>query len=124
MLEEELGPGVAQTLARTAEQLRADMDHLDTLAERAMAALGDQPSLADLAALPTVVRRRVLRLAALRAGAPAGELFHEHVLAVDGLLTDWHGQKWIDLPGHLRVLRGSAGLEFVRHQDNPSSPTP
>jgi tRNA(Ile)-lysidine synthase len=27
------------------------------------------------------------------------------VLAVDALLTDWRGQKWIDLPGPLRALR-------------------
>jgi tRNA(Ile)-lysidine synthase len=42
---------------------------------------------------------------ALRAGAPAAELFHEHVLAVDALVTDWHGQKWVDLPGRIRAVR-------------------
>ena len=47
----------------------------------------------------------MLRLAALEAGAPAAEVFHEHVLAMDALVTDWHGQKWIDLPGHLRCAR-------------------
>ena len=57
-----------------------------------------------LAALRGAVRRRVLRLAALAAGAPAGELFHEHVLAVDALVTDWHGQKVAARPraGHGR----------------------
>jgi tRNA(Ile)-lysidine synthase len=114
LLEEELGPGVAETLARTADQLRTDTDHLDDLADQALAALPDPLPVADVAALPTAVRRRVLRLAALRAGAPAAELFHEHVLALDALLTDWHGQKWIDLPGHLRALRRAGTLVLQR----------
>ena len=47
---------------------------------------------AALAALPAAVRRRVLRLAALRAGVPAGSLAAVHLLAIDALVTDWHGQ--------------------------------
>lgn len=112
VLEDELGPGVAATLARTADQLRTDMDHLDDLADAALAGLADPLPVAELTALPDAVRRRVLRLAALRAGSPASELFHEHVLAVDALLTDWHGQKWIDLPGHLRAVRVGDVLRF------------
>lgn len=110
VLEEELGPGVAQTLARTADQLRVDMDHLDDLAEAALAAMADPEDAAALAALPTAVRRRVLRALMLRAGAPAGELFHQHVVAVDALLTDWHGQRWVDLPGRLRAARRDGRL--------------
>lgn len=110
ILEDELGPGVKETLARTADQLRTDMDHLDDLADIALAALDDPLPVAELAALPAAVRRRVLRLVALRAGSPASELFHEHVLAMDALLTDWHGQKWIDLPGNLRAVRADGRL--------------
>jgi tRNA(Ile)-lysidine synthase len=117
LLEEELGPGVAETLARTADQLRTDIDHLDDLADQALAGLPEPLPVADVAALPTAVRRRVLRLAALRAGAPAAELFHEHVLAVDALLTDWRGQRWIDLPGHLRAARKEGILVFERVND-------
>jgi len=112
VLETELGPGVAATLARTAEQLRTDMEHLDALAEAALADLGEPLAVARLTALPDAVRRRVLRLAAVRAGAPPAELFYEHVLGMDALLTDWHGQKWIDLPGHLRAVRREGLLLF------------
>ncbi len=112
MLEDELGPGVARTLARTADQLRDDMDHLDGLAEAALAELGDELLVEPLLAQPTAVRRRVLRLAAIAAGAHAHELFHEHVLAMDALLTDWRGQKWVDLPGRLRMRRVDAVLGF------------
>ena len=111
VLEEQLGPGVAAALARTADQLRGDMDLLDDLAEAAYADLRDLP-VDRLLAQPAPVRRRVLRLAALAAGSPASELFHEHVLAMDGLLTDWHGQKWVDLPGHVRCLRRDGHLQI------------
>ena len=117
LLEEELGPGVAETLARTADQLRIDMDHLDDLADAALADLPAPPPAAALAALPAAVRRRVLRLLALRAGAPAADLFHQHVLAVEALVTDWHGQRWVDLPGHLRALRRDDALVLERSTD-------
>lgn len=107
VLEEHLGPGVAAALARTAQQLRADADCLDDLADERYAALladGGLP-VAALAALPTALRTRLLRRLALEAGAPATELSHEHVLALDALVTAWRGQKWVDLPGHLRGLR-------------------
>lgn len=112
MLEAELGPGVAQTLARTADQLRDDMDFLDGLAEAALAELGADLPVEALLVQPTVVRRRMLRLAALAAGANAHELFHEHVLAMDALLTDWRGQRWVELPGRLRMRREAAVLAF------------
>jgi tRNA(Ile)-lysidine synthase len=113
VLEDELGPGVAATLARTADQLRADMDLLDDQAEAAFARLADLP-VVGLLAEPAPIRRRVLRLAALAAGCPASELFFEHVVAMDALLTDWHGQRWVDLPGHLRLLRRDGRLELER----------
>jgi tRNA(Ile)-lysidine synthase len=113
VLEEQLGPGVAEALARTADQLRADMDLLDDVAEAAYAELADLP-VDGLLAQPAPVRRRVLRLAALAAGSPASELFHEHVLALDALLTDWHGQKWVDLPGPVRATRRDGRLHLER----------
>ncbi len=111
VLEEQLGPGVAETLARTADQLRGDMDLLDDVAEAAYAELADLP-VDGLLAQPAPIRRRVLRLAALAAGCPASELFHEHVLAMDALLTDWHGQKWVDLPGRVRCTRREGRLHL------------
>ena len=122
VLEEELGPGVAATLARTADQLRADMDHLDDLADAAYEALraaGGALPVDGLAATAGPVRRRVLRLAALAAGAPSSELFHEHVLALDALVTDWHGQRWVDLPGPVRGRRADG---WVRVERAPIAP--
>lgn len=112
VLEEQLGPGIAATLARTADQLRDDMDLLDDVAEAAYADLAGLP-VDGLLAQPAPIRRRVLRLAAVAAGCPPSELFHEHVLAMDALLTDWHGQRWVDLPGRVRCRRVEGRLEIA-----------
>ena len=107
VLEDELGPGVAQALARTADQLRDDTALLDDLAAGALEA-ARRPGGLDveaLAAQPPALRHRALHRAALAAGVPASELTRHHVLEVDQLLVAWRGQRWVDLPGHLRALR-------------------
>ena len=120
LLESELGPGVAATLARTAAQVREDAEALDELATTAhRRALGPQGGLAVgvLVELPTAVRRRVLRTAAVQAGSPPGELFRVHVLAMDELVTRWTGQKHVDLPGHRRVVRRDGELHVLATQE-------
>ncbi|MFG6193317.1 tRNA lysidine(34) synthetase TilS [Nonomuraea sp. JJY05] len=112
VLEAELGPGVAEALARTAGMAREDADALDEWAESAYqnCALSDIPGSVTLAVpelekLPGAVRRRVLRRAAIAAGAPSGALSATHVVAVDRLVTSWRGQKAVDLPGGLTAVR-------------------
>jgi len=114
VLESELGPGVAESLARTADQLRGDMELLDEYADRAAADAVVEGGLAVdvLAGMAAPIRTRVLRAAAVAAGAPAGETSHQHVIAMDALITDWHGQRWVDLPGHLRAARRDGVLRF------------
>jgi len=114
VLEDELGPGVAGTLARTADQLRADMELLDQLAEAAYdelrgPAAEDGIGTTALSDLPQATRSRVLRLAALDAGSPAAELFHVHVVALGQLLgsTDPRGE--VQLPGHVTAYLSSRG---------------
>lgn len=114
VLEEQLGPGVALALARTGTSVREDLDCLDDLAESAFAGLELDEGLpvASLTAHPPAIRRRILRLAALAAGALPGELSRERILAVDALLTDWRGQARIELPGHVGVTRADSRLHF------------
>lgn len=111
-LEQALGPGVAEALARTADQLRADAEVLDNLsAERTVA---QSPlSVTSLAGMPDAVRSRVLRSAAIAAGCPPGALTAAHVARVGELVTDWHGQRWVDLPGGVRAFRDDGQLLFV-----------
>jgi tRNA(Ile)-lysidine synthase len=111
-LEAALGPGTAEALARTASQLRDDAEVLEKIAS-AERGRGDTPlDTVSLAALPDAVRSRVLRSAALAAGCPAGALTAAHVTRVKALVTDWHGQRGIDLPGGIRAARRSGVLVF------------
>jgi tRNA(Ile)-lysidine synthase len=111
VLEDELGPGVAATLARTADQLRADMDLLDQLAHGAYDDLrdADGPEVKALEDLPPAIRGRVLRLAALDAGATDSELFHVHVVALGQLVSSRRGGAEVQLPGHVTAYLSSGG---------------
>ncbi len=115
MLERELGPGVAETLARTAELLRPDMEALDDLADLAFlqARHEDGLALGSVVGQPDAVRTRVLRLAALAAGSPGSELFHVHVRALDGL-TRGQVRGEVQLPGHVTAYRDDDHLRFGR----------
>jgi tRNA(Ile)-lysidine synthase len=120
LLEEVLGPGVAEALARSAAQLKADADLLDQLAaEHAQQLTGADRSLsADaLARLPAAIRARVLRSAAIEAGCPPGGLSARHVGALDALVMSWHGQRWADLPGEVRCLRRCGRLLFTAERE-------
>lgn len=110
VLESELGPGVAEALARTGEQLREDMAVLDGLASDAhlRAAFEDGLNIAVLNQEPAAIRSRVLRAAALAAGAIASELTHGHVQALMVLGAG----KEIQLPGHLTAYRDGDLLRF------------
>lgn len=115
LLEDVLQGGVAEALARTADLVRADLDALDELAEHALpghqAATGPDATGLDVAALaplPRALRTRVLRRWAHSIGA--GPLTAVHVAALDALITDWHGQRAVDLPGGFCVTRTSGTL--------------
>ncbi len=123
-LNQALGPGLADSLARTADLCRADADLLDDLARQAMIDLtgsatvppshpeamdatpdrslpdGEHPDalpVTELQALAPPLRHRVLLTWLRAAGQDA--VTRNHVLAVDSLLTHWHGQKLISVPG-------------------------
>ena len=95
-LEAELGPGAAEALSRTAALARDDADLLDELAAAADPG-SDVLAAGALAGLPAALRTRVLRRWLVRHGA--AEVTAAHVAAVEGLVTRWHGQAEIHLPG-------------------------
>lgn len=106
-LERELGPGIAEALARTAEQCRDAADVLDELA--APLAAQPEPAVSDLAAAAGGVRRAAL--ARWLAERGARDVASHHVVAVEALVTAWRGQRGVDVPGG-RVRRLDARLVF------------
>jgi tRNA(Ile)-lysidine synthase len=118
VLEAELGPGIVDALARTADLSRADADLLDALAADLHAAVTDADGGLDateLAAAPDALRSRVLRKAALDAGCPGTDLTAGHVDALNDLVTDWHGQRGVDLPGGVVARRIEGRLRLDRN---------
>ena len=111
VLESELGPGVIEALARTASHLQDDAEVLDRLARAAWGeCLSELGLVVDgIATHPRAVRTRVFRLAAERAGLHG--LTAAHLDTIDHLVTDWHGQKALAVPGG-SVLRTDGKLEF------------
>ena len=113
LLDDALQGGVAEALARTAALLQDDLDALDGWADSVP--IADELDVSRLTALPRAVRTRVLR-AWLRASCPE-PLTAERTAAVDALVTDWHGQGPVNLPGGVFVLRVSGRLTWTR--ENP-----
>jgi tRNA(Ile)-lysidine synthase len=113
-IEAALGPGVAEALARTADQLRDDAEVLEKIAASQRGRDDCPMSASSLAVLPGAVRTRLLRSAALEAGCPPGALTAAHVARIEDLVTDWRGQRGVDLPGGVRAARRSGEVLFER----------
>lgn len=103
MLESEIGPGIADALARTAEQLREDNDAFAEMIDETIedivehAEAGIAVSVPALAANPAALRHRIIRhVAASEFGVALSRV---QTLEVARLAVDWSGQGPIDLPG-------------------------
>ncbi|HET7900890.1 MAG TPA: tRNA lysidine(34) synthetase TilS [Candidatus Nanopelagicales bacterium] len=116
VLEGELGPGIAEALARTASLARDDADLLDSQAAEAFSVItsGEPAGLGsdDLAALPQALRSRVVRRWLVDGGVPAGALAAEHVERVLRLVTSWRGQGAVALPGGVEAARSYGRLHL------------
>ena len=118
LLESALGPGIVSALARSSTILREDADALDLLAGQIYSAV--DPSnleISELESLPKALRIRLLRLAIYGLGAPEGSLSADHLAPVEALITNWHGQGEISLPGGVKVERISGRLS-LSHQSS------
>ncbi|MFD4421875.1 tRNA lysidine(34) synthetase TilS [Agromyces sp. NPDC058484] len=116
MLETELGPGIAEALVRTAEQLREDDEaftaQIDEFIEEICepSEAGIAVSAGALAANPAALRQRIIRhVVASEFGV---SLTRAQTLEVARLVTDWHGQGPIELPSGIRAGRAAGRIVF------------
>lgn len=113
-MERELGPGVAAALARTADMAREDADFLDALCADIFKGIAKvNPTWVELpveflAEQPPAIRHRLIAQAIAIFGA---QTTRTHVLAIAELVTDWHGQKELTLPG-IRVGRTGGAIHL------------
>ena len=103
-LEENLGPGFAQALSRTAKSAAEADELIEELAQKllktALTKSGARQvsySIEVLAKAKAALRRKALHLICQQAGAKS--ISRSQVLAIDELLTNWHGQKKTSLSG-------------------------
>ena len=114
VMEEEIGPGIAVALARSAAILRDDADALDEMAQAVISRIDlSDLDCAALAELPRAIRSRVLRAAIYAAGAPSGSVSADHLSGVEALVTSWRGQGEASLPGGVKVARISGRLSLL-----------
>jgi tRNA(Ile)-lysidine synthase len=116
VLEAEHGPGIAEALARTAEQLREDAEAFDEMIHETIedivehAEAGISVSVAALAANPAALRNRIIRLVV---DSEFGvSLTRVQTIEVARLVTDWSGQGPIDLP-ECSVVRQGGRIVFT-----------
>ncbi|MEO6792568.1 MAG: tRNA lysidine(34) synthetase TilS [Mycobacterium sp.] len=119
LLEEVLGGGVAEALARTATALRENTELIDALAEQALPAATVGVALDNVAldtaaldavaltTMPGPVRRAVIRRWLLAGGGRG--LTDLQIRAVDRLVTQWRGQGGVAIGSDLRGERLFAG---------------
>lgn len=113
-LENTIGPGVSAALARSAVLLRDDADALDEWASREFSGLDPESmEVSTLAKLPRAVRSRLIRAGIYACGAPQGSVTADHVSAVESLVTSWHGQGEVSLPGGVKARRISGRLSLL-----------
>jgi tRNA(Ile)-lysidine synthase len=108
VLVDALGADVVDNLARTARLVAADLTALDELAERAAPGVQHAAGglrVEGLAALSPALRGRLLRSYTRELGVPGGALSAAHLDALDALVTHWHGQGPVALPGGVWVTR-------------------
>ncbi|WAL66102.1 tRNA lysidine(34) synthetase TilS [Amycolatopsis cynarae] len=113
LLEDVLSGGVAAALARTARQLREDLETLDLLAEQ-LRGEGETLDAKALTPVPAALRRRVLRRWLLDGGAR--DLSDAHLRSIDALVGRWRGQGGVWLPGGLVVERTHGRLAMNRRE--------
>lgn len=116
LLEQELGPGISEALARTATTLREDSETLDKLAlewtQEIVSTDADGRISVDIGGIvtqPPALRQRICRIVAEQGFGVS--LSRGHTMAVAALATDWHGQGPVDLPG-IRVQREKGRILF------------
>jgi tRNA(Ile)-lysidine synthase len=120
LLEEVLGGGVAEALARTAIALRGDTELIDSLIDQAMSVAVTPNGLdtAALTALPDPIRRGVIRSWLLAGGAIG--LTDKQIRGVDTLVTAWRGQGGVAVGSalrHQRLVAGRSGGVLTLHNE-------
>ncbi|MCU1554765.1 MAG: tilS [Arthrobacter sp.] len=124
LLEEKLGPGVAESLARTAAILQLDADYLEEVANATFARLQERSGAeirlpeTSLRELAPAVRFRVIARAAAAVGGQQPS--YQRLLAAEALLRRQGSAGPVELPGGVSVYRLSLAELLAEDKSAPS----
>ena len=124
MLEDKLGPGVAESLARTASILQLDADYLEQVANDTFARLQERNGTelglpeAALRELAPAVRFRVIAKAAAAVGGQQPS--YQRLLAAEALLRRQGSAGPVELPGGVSVYRLSLAQLLAAERSAPA----
>jgi tRNA(Ile)-lysidine synthase len=124
VLEDTLGPQIYSSLARTAKILQNDQDYLMIEVNNFLKSLGgldklELPFVLELdtfSKLHSAIRIRIFRELLYHFGANSGKINFSHLLTMDELISNWHGQKGLDLPGEITLTRKEGKLWITREK--------
>ncbi|MGX9899045.1 tRNA lysidine(34) synthetase TilS [Arthrobacter sp. SA17] len=122
LLEEKLGPGVAESLARTASILQLDADYLEDVANTTYELLAQRSESEvtlpeeELRALAPAIRYRVIAKAAAAVGGQQPS--YQRLLAAEALLRRKGSAGPVELPGGVSVYRLSLAQILAEDQLN------
>ncbi|MGW0431888.1 tRNA lysidine(34) synthetase TilS [Micromonospora sp. NPDC003197] len=122
VLTQVLGAGAVDNLARTARLVAEDNATLDSIAAAAFDTVRSEGGLSvpGLVGLLPAIRTRVLHAWCRELGASPAALSSRHIAALDALVTAWHGQGPVALPGGGRVAR-QGGVLVTGAEPDPSA---
>ncbi|MFZ9360823.1 MAG: tRNA lysidine(34) synthetase TilS, partial [Candidatus Nanopelagicales bacterium] len=119
-LIEVLGDSAIDSLDRSSELLKEDNEALESLALESYEKLNKELKVQELEKLPTAIRKRVIKIAALNSGVTPGPFSFEHIEAIDALVTNWRGQGNVDLPGFIQASRVDQTIRFISSRKTSS----
>ena len=107
-------PFFGEALVQTAEQISADDDYLQTEVEKIFPGLVSENALliAPLNALPTALRRRVIREWIKQNRGDLRRIGFVHILSIESLALEGEGNRYVELPDGWKVLRSGKYLKL------------
>lgn len=112
-VEETTGTNIVDPLVRTAQISAEDADALDFYTDTSYEKIEEEKwSVESLSKIPTAIRKRVYRKKMIELGGKTDTLTFEITNRIDDFVTDWHGQKEINVSNGVKVSRIDGKLIF------------
>ena len=107
-------PFFGEALVQTAEQISADDDYLHAEVDKIFPNVVSENALliAPLTALPTALRRRVIREWLKQNRGDLRRIGFVHILSIESLALEGEGNRYVELPDGWKVLRSGKYLKL------------